>query len=123
MMITEDKIVMADEEWKLFQKLTEAPWKPRTKGEFDAMAELGAQYHLAQNTEGVGVVHALASRAVKFGPNGEVNFPINQHKMDYIRFHGEPPATQAVLDEFVRGQRPPEFSKFVADVLKPVDNK
>jgi len=85
MLVCDNKITMSAAEWEEFQSATFAPWVPRTVGEFNAMCQLGAERHLV---DGGGFMDALAVEAMQFGPNGEVNFPIDKRRMAYAKVHG-----------------------------------
>lgn len=91
MLIADGKITMSGAEWQEFAASTFAPWMPRTPREFDAMVELGMARHLAENTDGQGFLHAIALDAMKFGPNGEANFPLDKRRMAYVKVHGSWP--------------------------------
>jgi len=88
MLVSEGKITMSAAEWDEFAGATFAPWMPRTPREFDAMVDLGMARHLAENTDGQGYLHAIALEAMKFGPEGEVNFPIDKRRMAFMKVHG-----------------------------------
>lgn len=92
MLISNGKITMTASEAKEFAAATFAPWTPRTIAEFNAMCDLGSARHEVDNTEGVGFMHSLAVEAMKFGPNGEMNFPIDHRKMAYVKVHGTWPS-------------------------------
>ena len=66
---------MSDDEFLLFQQLVKAPYKPRTKTEFDLMCDLGAEAHIIEDTGGLGPVHAIAARGYKFKEDGTPGFP------------------------------------------------
>lgn len=99
MLINDGTLTMSPHEWEAFQRMTFAPWRPRTQREFDAMAELGAARHVAENTGGMGFVHAMACEDMRFGPNGEMNFPPDQRRLAYCAVHGTWP-TDDELKEF-----------------------
>jgi hypothetical protein len=94
MLVSNNQINMRSAEWSIFKELTFAPWRPRTVREFNAMAELGAARHMVDNTDGIGWMHALSCEEIKFGPNGEVNFPIDKRRMEYVRVHGTWPSDE-----------------------------
>lgn len=98
MMVFNETLSMSDDEWAEFQRMAYAPWKPRTPEEFDAMCELGAARHKAENTDGAGWRHALGCMAMKFGPDGEVNFPVNARQMAYVKVHGTWPSPEQLRD-------------------------
>lgn len=120
MIVSGEKVLMTDAEFQEFKFLTNAPWRPRNKGEFNAMVELGAQYHLEQNVDGLGILDAVAARAIAFGPDGAAKFPMNHHKMEYIKVHGESP-TEEQLAEFYKDERSAAELRFAARGLKSVD--
>lgn len=99
MLVFERKLTMTAEEWNEFAAATFAPWLPRTVAEFNAMCQLGSARHLADDTDGHGFMHALAVEAMAFGPNGEVNFPIDKRRMEYVKVHGTWPSDEQ-LHEF-----------------------
>jgi hypothetical protein len=88
MLITDGKIRMSDAEWREFAEATFAPWVPRTPREFNAMVDLGIARHLAENTDGQGFMHQISLEAMKFGENGEANFPLDMRRMAYVKVHG-----------------------------------
>lgn len=94
MLVSENKITMGADEWNEFAAATFAPWIPRTVAEFNAMCQLGSARHLADDTDGQGFMHALAVEAMMFGPNGEVNFPIDKRRMEYVKVHGNWPTDE-----------------------------
>lgn len=94
MLVSANKITMREDEWVIFQDLTFAPWRPRTVREFNAMAELGAARHMAENTAGVGWMHALSCEESMFGPNGEINFPVDKRRLEYVRLNGKWPSDE-----------------------------
>jgi hypothetical protein len=96
MLVADGKIMMSTAEAREFAEATFAPWTPRTVAEFNAMCELGSARHLVDNTEGAGFMHALAAEGMRFGENGEVNFPINKQKAAYMKVHGVWPTDQQV---------------------------
>ena len=98
MLVADGRITMSEAEWREFAAATFAPWMPRTPAEFDAMCALGSARHLAENTGGRGFMHALAAEAMAFGGNGEVNFPIDRRRREYVMVHGSWPS-----DEQLRG--------------------
>lgn len=94
MLVSENKITMGADEWNEFAAATFAPWIPRTVAEFNAMCQLGSARHLVDDTDGHGFMHALAVESMMFGPNGEVNFPIDRRRMEYVKMHGNWPTDQ-----------------------------
>lgn len=102
MLVADGKITMSDAEWLKFQELTWAPWTPRTHDEFNAMCELARARHMADNTAGTGFIFALAVDSMKFGPNGEVNFPEDKRRLAYVEVHGTWPS-DAELEAFEAG--------------------
>jgi hypothetical protein len=72
MMVFNDTLTMSADEWADFQRITHALWKPRTPEEFNAMCDLGAARHKADNTDGTGWIHAMGCSEMKFGPQGEM---------------------------------------------------
>jgi hypothetical protein len=105
MLIVDGRITMSESEWLQFQTVTLAPWKPRTPEEFNAMCDLGSAAHRAADTEGMGDVYALAPQKMKFGANGEVNFPADQRRLAYVKVHGHAP-TEDQLQAFEDGVTP-----------------
>lgn len=99
MLVSDGRITMSDAEWDEFAAATFAPWVPRTPAEFNAMCDLGSARHLVENTDGKGFMHALAVEEMQFGPNGEVNFPVDKRKLAYMKVHGVWP-TDAQLQAF-----------------------
>jgi hypothetical protein len=94
MMVVDGRIRMTDKEWLEFQRLNWAPWRPRTPEEFNAMCELAMARHRAENTAGMGEIYAVATKAMKFGPKGEINFPEDKRRTDFIKVHGYSPNKQ-----------------------------
>ncbi len=86
-----NKITMSASEFQEFADATFAPWTPRTVAEFNAMCELGMARHLAEDIGGTGFLNAIAIDAMKFGPEGQVNFPIDKRRMAYVKAHGSWP--------------------------------
>ena len=105
MLVVDGTLRMNDKEWLEFQRLNWAPWRPRTPEEFNAMCDLAAARHRAENTDGLGEAYALSSGAMKFGPNGEMNFPADQRKLTFVRAHGFWPSAEQ-LEKFESGQMP-----------------
>lgn len=99
MMVVDGLIRMSDAEWLKFQELCFAPWRPRSQAEFDAMCDLAKARHIVDNTNALGHVIALSIDGIKFGPNGEINFPEDQRRLAYAKVHGTW-ATDAELAEF-----------------------
>jgi hypothetical protein len=100
------KITMTVKEWHEFAGATFAPWRPRTRREFEAMIDLGIARHLAENTGGQGFMFAIAADGMRFGPDGEVNFPANQRKLAYARITGNWP-TDSELADYESGSKVP----------------
>ena len=92
MLVSDNKITLREEEWLAFREMAFAPWRPRTVREFNAMAELGAARHMAENTGGVGWMHALSCEEAMCGPNGEINFPVDKRRLEFVRKHGTWPS-------------------------------
>lgn len=88
MLVSNGRITMSNAEAQEFAEATFAPWTPRTPAEFNAMCDLGSARHLADNTGGQGFMHALAAEGMKFGDDGEVNFPVNKRKAAYMKERG-----------------------------------
>jgi hypothetical protein len=85
MLVHEGKITMSAAEAQDFQEATFAPWTPRTIAEFNAMCDLGSARHLCDNTGGVGFMHALVAEEMKFGPEGQQNYPLDKRRIAYAR--------------------------------------
>jgi hypothetical protein len=98
MMLIDGRIWMSEKEWEDFCKATWAPWRPRTPAEFNAMCDLGAARHEAEDTDGLAFMRAIECEQMRFGPNGEINFPIDERKVAYCKLHGVWPT-----DEQLRG--------------------
>ncbi len=106
MKVSEDgRLTLSEDEWKEFAEATFAPWIPRTPKEFDAMIDLGMERHLIDNTEGRGWLRAMAADGMRFGPQGEINFPADRLKLAYAARYGAWP-TESQLAEFVAGKTP-----------------
>ena len=99
-------ITMSQGEWQQFLAATSAPYKPRSILEFNAMCDLAAARYLHENVEGMGGMHAVAVEAMKFGPNGEINFPLTSAQDDYMKKHGTFPSAEQ-LQEFLRERGAP----------------
>lgn len=99
MLVSDERITMAEGEWCEFAALTFAPWRPRTIAEFNAMCDLGAARHLADNTDGQGFMFALELEGIKFSEDGQPNFPLDKAKVEYMRVHGTWP-TQDQFDAY-----------------------
>lgn len=98
MMVFNGTLSMSADEWADFQRLTHAPWKPRTRDEFDAMCDLGAARHEAENTDGTGFIRALGCREMKFGPEGEMNFPADARRLAFVKVHGTWPSNEELRE-------------------------
>ena len=94
MLVHEGKITMSAAEAQDFQEATFAPWTPRTIAEFNAMCDLGSARHLCDNTGGVGFMHALVAEEMKFGPEGQQNYPLDKRRIAYAKVHGTWPSDQ-----------------------------
>lgn len=94
MILDGGRIEMTASEFEAFAAATFAPWKPRTVAEFNAMCNLGAARHLAENTGGAGFMHALEAEGMLFGEDGTANFPMDQRKMDFVKKHGTWPTAE-----------------------------
>jgi hypothetical protein len=105
MMVFNGTLTMSADEWADFQRITHAPWKPRTPEEFDAMCDLGAARHKADDTDGKGWIHAMGCSEMKFGPQGEVNFPADARRLAYVKVHGTWPSDEE-LREFEQSPSP-----------------
>lgn len=116
MLISDGKITMGADEAQEFKEAAFAPWIPRSIGEFNAMCDLGSARHLFENTEGVGFMHALAVEAMKFGENGEVNFPIDRRRMAFLKVHGTWPSKEQ-LSDFERDGGPP--ARLALSLVRP----
>jgi hypothetical protein len=91
MLVSDSKITMSAQEFEQFQAATFASWVPRTIDEFDAMCMLGSARHQVENLGGEGFIDAMAAEAMMFGENGEVNFPLDRGRAEYMRVHGSWP--------------------------------
>ena len=89
MLVIDKKITMSPDEWETFRDATFAPWQPRTIAEFNAMCDLGVARHMHENIDGNGWLYTIACDSMKFGPNGEVNFPIDHQKIERIKRTGK----------------------------------
>ena len=98
MMVFNGALAMSPNEWTDFQRITYAPWPPRTPEEFDAMCDLGAARHKAENTNGKGRVHAGICRLIKFSPGGEMNFPVDVHRLAYAKVCGTLPDAEQLYE-------------------------
>lgn len=98
MLISDGQLTLSNSEWALFQEVTFAPWRPRTRDEFNAMCKLGAIRHMIENTGGVGWMRALACEDIMFGENGEINFPQDKRRMAYLKVHGTWPSDAELAD-------------------------
>ena len=105
MMVFNDTLTMSADEWADFQRITHALWKPRTPEEFNAMCDLGAARHKADNTDGTGWIHAMGCSEMKFGPQGEMNFPADARRLAYVKAHGTWPCDEQ-LREFEESPSP-----------------
>lgn len=94
-------ITMSHSDWQQFLAATGAPYKPRSIMEFNAMCDLAAARYLYENVEGMGGMNAVAVEAMKFGPNGEVNFPLTSGQDEYMKKHGTFPSAEQ-LQQFLR---------------------
>lgn len=97
MQVCDGRITLSAAEWEEFARATFAPWMPRTIAEFNAMCALGSARHLAEDTGGEGFMHALAAEGMQFGPQGELNFPLDPRKLAYLKAHGEWPGETEVI--------------------------
>ena len=98
-------LTMNEQEWQEFAEATFAPWRPRTPREFDAMVDLGMARHLVENTGGTGGIRAIAVDGIRFGPQGEINFPADKLKLAFFRRYQKWP-TPSQLAEFEAGKEP-----------------
>jgi len=103
MLVVDGIITMSESEWQQFQEVTRAPWRPRTQDEFNAMCDLGAAMHRAENTEGMCELFAQNCQRIKFDAHGNANFPADKRKLEYIRLHGNSPSP-AQLAEFMKSR-------------------
>lgn len=105
MLVVEHLITMSDSEWSQFQEMTRAPWRPRTIDEFNAMCDLGSAVHMAEDTMSMGPVFAANTQRIKFGQDGQANFPADKRKLAYVEQYGHSPTAEQ-LEAFVRGDAP-----------------
>ncbi|MFC6281153.1 hypothetical protein [Polaromonas aquatica] len=98
MLITDHLITMTDSEWQQFQAMTRAPWRPRTIAEFNAMADLGSAMHRAEDTESIGEVFAQNTQRIKFGPDGQANFPADKRRLAYVEKYGHSPTPEQLAN-------------------------
>jgi hypothetical protein len=105
MLVTDDKITMSDGEWDQFQTVTHAPWRPRTKDEFNAMCDLGSAFHRVENIENLGVLFAQNCQRIKFSADGAANFPVDRRRLAFIKVHGYAPSPEE-LAQFLDGNMP-----------------
>lgn len=118
-MVIEGRIRMTDNEWKEFERLNWAPWRPRTPAEFNAMCDLAIARHQVEDTDGLGEVYAIATAQMKFGPNGEVNFPADKRREAYVKVHGTWPNDEQ-LAAFDAGELPDPGTKPQLSIVPPV---
>lgn len=102
---TDGDISMSEKEWREFAEATAAPYRPRTALEFNAMCDLAIARHFADG-DPMGGVRAVEVEGMKFGPNGEINFPITPEQDDYMRKHGTFPSAED-LQAYRRGEDGP----------------
>jgi hypothetical protein len=106
MMVTDGRITLTDAEFLKFQQLlTWVSWRPRTPDEFNAMCDLAMARHRADNTAGLGEMYAQAIGSMRFGPEGEINFPEDRRRLAYAAAHGTWP-TNEQLEAFEAGTMP-----------------
>lgn len=110
MILNGGRIEMTASELDAFSAATFAPWTPRTIAEFNAICDLGSARHLVDNTGGQGFMFALEAEGMKFGENGEVNFPMDQRKMAYLKAHGTWPTEEQFRAFEADGQVVPRLS-------------
>lgn len=105
MMVIDGQVRMTDKEWHEFQRLNWAPWRPRTVVEFNLMCDLAMERHRIEDTGGLGEALAIATSKMKFGPNGEINFPADPRRDAFLKVHGTWP-TDEQLAAFEAGTLP-----------------
>lgn len=105
MLVIDGVIRMNDKEALHFKEVVGGPYIPRTPAEFNAMCDLSIARHLHENTSGLGGVFAEAVRAVKFGPQGEINFFTDSRRADFAKVHGHWPTEDQLL-KFEAGEMP-----------------
>lgn len=88
MLVIDGVIRMNDKEANHFMEVVGGPYTPRTPAEFNAMCDLAIARHLHENTKGLGAVFAASIGAMKFGPNGEINFFTDSRRADFAKVHG-----------------------------------
>lgn len=94
---TEGDIAMSESEWQEFARLTFAPWRPRTISEFNAMCDLAAAKYMADD-DPMGGVHAASVEVMKFGANGEINYPITRDQEAFMTKHGTFPTPEQLVE-------------------------
>lgn len=102
---TDGDISMSDTEWRQFEAATRAPYRPRTVLEFNAMCDLAIARHFADG-DPMGGVRAVEVEAMKFGPRGEINFPITPEQNAYMAKHGIFPTAEQ-LQAYRQGEDGP----------------
>lgn len=117
MMLIDGKIRMSEKEWEDFRAATWAPWQPRTPAEFNAMCDLGAARHEAEDSDGLAFMRAIECEQMRFGPNNEVNFPMDERKVAYCKVHGTWPT-----DEQLKAHLEAEGATVVPGKLELVKN-
>lgn len=98
MIVSNGHLSMSQDEWLQFQQISRAPWQPRTPREFNAMCELGAAHHMAENAQGLGWMPAMACEEMMFGPEGQMNFPADQRRLAYVKTHGCWPTDEQLIE-------------------------
>jgi hypothetical protein len=94
MLVNDKRITMSESEWRDFQGRCNPPWKPRTPEEFNAMCDLASARLRADEDSFENSLFADAIQSIKFGANGEVNFPEDQRKLDFVKVHGTWPSEE-----------------------------
>lgn len=94
MVVSDGRISMSEQEWRQFAAATFATWKPRTVEEFNAMVDLAIARRRADDDAVEAALDVVALDAYKFGPDGEVNFPVNQRWLAYVKVHGVAPTPE-----------------------------
>lgn len=94
MVVSDGRLSMSEQEWQQFAAATFATWKPRTVEEFNAMVDLAIARRRADDDAIEAALDVVALDAYKFGPDGEVNFPVNQRWLAYVKVHGVAPTPE-----------------------------
>jgi len=98
MLVVDGLIQMTEAEFQQFRSHTNAQWRPRTPREFDLMVELAIEGHRIDDSTGLGAIICVGLAQMKFGLNGEINFPADRRRDAYLKAHGTWPTDEQLVE-------------------------